>query len=844
MGCIQPKKIVKIGTQSPKEGSKNGSNNLVVHNIKKEATNDNDNLKNNNSKNDTNAKTDDKMIHSNSQNFKIKIPINDNQSKSNYSKKNSSYFNHSVSNSEKSEIYKLAIEHKNDINLNNLIDKALKLEDKYEIIGEENYESFFQVYKIKLIDNSFSKEVFRSMIKIEKDIFGEYASDKKIAEEVSLLSQLDSRYIIKVYECFISDKKYYLITDNCPYGSLNEKLRNGNMYNESQIRYLVLQIFKAIKYLNTKNFLHIEISPEKILIYDITKDYHGEELYNIKLLDFFCPSRNNVLLDNKSSFFCYMAPEVIDQKYSPTCDIWSIGIVIFQMFFGELPHKENIDFKEYIKNIKSTYNHCGNISSELKDLLDKMLNKNPSRRITIDECLSHPWIHKQNTDIVTDEEEFNKQQQLIKTKTKQTRADKRRRKSYKSGRLSNIGSKNRVYNSEKNSYKTNLIEMPLHKTSSSFDSLSNSNYDLDSDNNNIKYKSLKADSQEDNKNTKESKLNENKFNEIKRERIKINSENNLSAINLKSSSKIFNKQKNNKHFKSENARKAYRTNKKSIKRMSSVSADENLEHKIDKKYPPLIEKTVFYIQYFIVINYHKIKETEKLTKIFNELDSKNNKYLPYNKVIYASMYYKENKIISLESFNNYDSHNIDNDKKYKLDEFINLLIEEKTKYINDNFRNVFESIRQPNIDEIIQIYKDQEPIDEYKKYVVYIKDCVKVIQENTFKKNYFYSEFITLINNSIKKLHPKFNTTTCNNTHKSAQNSSRPLKSTFTRNPKDKNRKTKSTLKRSNTFLKNIQKNSNSNTLRKAKEKRNHLSGKNFYFCPFNQENFLQLIKK
>ena len=73
------------------------------------------------------------------------------------------------------------------------------------------------------------------MIKIEKDIFGEYASDKKVAEEVSLLSQLDSRYIIKVYECFISDKKYYLITDHCPHGSLNEKLRNGNMYNESQI---------------------------------------------------------------------------------------------------------------------------------------------------------------------------------------------------------------------------------------------------------------------------------------------------------------------------------------------------------------------------------------------------------------------------------------------------------------------------------------------------------------------------------------------------------------------------------------------------------------------------------
>ena len=241
-----------------------------------------------------------------------------------------------------------------------------------------------------------------------------------------------------------------------------------------------------------------------------------------------------------------------------------------------------------------------------------------------------------------------------------------------------------------------------------------------------------------------------------------------------------------------------------------------------------------------------MKEREKLTKIFKELDSKNNKYLPYNKVIYASMYYKENKIISLESFNNYDSHNIDNDKKYKLDEFINLLIEEKTKYINDNFRNVFESIRQPNIDEIIQIYKDQEPIGEYRKYVVYIKDCAKVIQQNKIKNKYFYNEFITLLNNSIQKLHRNLNVITNISYNKSdrTQKSIRSKK-TSSRNTKNKNKKIEMPIKRSKTFLKNPQKNNiNNNSLRKVKEKNNHLSGKNIFISPFNPETFLQLIEK
>ena len=474
MGCIQTKKLIKIKTTSPNNDSKNGSNNIAIHNIRKDTTNnkENKNNNNNNDKKENNLKNDDKMIHSNSQTFKIKGQINDNQSKSNHSKKNSSnFYNRSMSNSEEEngEIFKLVSNSKY-----NLINKDLKFEDKYFIVSEENCETYFQTYKIKLIEEQLSKEEYRSMIKIEKEIFGEFASDKKIAEEVSLLSKLDSKYIIKVYECFISNKRYYLITDYCEYGSLNEKLRKGNMYNENQIRYVVLQLLKAIKYLNTKNFLHIEISPEKILIQNITKDSHGEELYNIKLLDFFYPSSNNLLFDNKSSYFCYMAPEVLEQKYSTTCDIWSIGIIIFQMFFGELPYKEDNDFKEYVKNIKKIYNYCDNISYEFKDILDKMLNKNASRRINIDECLSHPWIHKQNTEIIFEEDEISKKQYL-RTKTRQTKDDKKHKKSFKNGKL-NIQSNKYVYFSENNSYKTNIIEKTFNRNSISIftESMNNS----------------------------------------------------------------------------------------------------------------------------------------------------------------------------------------------------------------------------------------------------------------------------------------------------------------------------------------------------------------------------------
>ena len=866
MGCIQTRKLIRIDNSSPNSGSKNGSNTVAVHNIRKDPTsndvavlNNKNKNKNNNNGEEKNDKNDE-MIHSNSQTFKVKNTMNDAQSKSNNSKKNSSYYNRSMSNNEEKEEFCLLTNNPN--NNNNLIDKDMKFEDKYEIENEENVDSYFQTYKIKLTEGENEEVTYRTMIKIEKEIFGEFTSDKKIAEEVSLLSQLDSRYIIKVYECYASNKRYYLVTDYCKHGNLNDKLRNGSVYNENQIRYIVLQIFKAVKYLNMKNYLHIEISPEKILIEDIIKDSHGEELYNIKLLDFFCPSRNNLIIDNKSSCYCYIAPEVMDQKYSPTCDIWSIGIIIFQMFFGELPYKDTSDFKDYVNNIKSTYNLCENISNEFKDLLDKMLNKNPLRRITVNECLSHPWVHKQNTEIITEEEEFNKQQQLTRTKTKQSKFDLYRKKSYKSGNILNIDSKKLIYYSEHNSHKTNLIEAPLHRNSSSLVSDSNSlNYE-----NNFKVT---------NKNDiTATNYNSSKINDYSIDKTKISNNNNINNLNINKIN-LNNKTKNNSHYKFELSPENFQTNRKrsSIKRFSTFSV--KFEKKYQVKYPPLISKTLDYIKFYICINFKKNREIEKITKIFKELDKHNNGYLLYNQVYIAWISYRDNKKISIDSFNNFDKNNINNNKQYRLEEFINVLLEDKIKYINKNFKIVFEAIRQPNIDEIIKIYKDQEPIDDYKNYVVYVKDFVKTFEENTIKKNYIFNEFKKIVDDSIKKVYESnisvinhnFINDYVNELFESAKSDDSPKKQNkyniriyrkcktkrFVRSKKDKN---KNALKRSNTFLKKSKQSYENISAKMRKENKEasdqfnsyinpiNLSGSKVYnlqISEFNPDNFLKL---
>ena len=405
MGCIKSKKLIKIKNVPPNSKSNNDkiqNNNIFIHYIGK-------NINNNISQElFENFKMESKENKDSTDNQKLKLDEiikNDKQSKE---------IIHSFTNTDEySDIFKLT-----NNSINNYVNKDLKFEDKYKIINEENYDFYYQTFKIQLIMPTLEKEEFFSMLKLDKGIFGKLVNDKKILEEVTMLSKLDSKYLLKIYECYISSKSYYLITEHCFYSRLNEKLRYEIKYTENQIRYIIFQILKAIKYLNEMNYLHIEVSPEKILLCDTVKNF-GEEMYNIKLLIFFCPSRSNLLYNTKS-FYYYIAPEIMEKKYNKNCCVWSIGIIIFQMFFGELSYNYNNDINEYVQIIRTTYKYSDDISSELKDLLDRMIDIDPTKRISIEECLEHNWMRKMTTEILkgdSDSPKKEKDEEIKRAKT-------------------------------------------------------------------------------------------------------------------------------------------------------------------------------------------------------------------------------------------------------------------------------------------------------------------------------------------------------------------------------------------------------------------------------------------
>ena len=96
----------------------------------------------------------------------------------------------------------------------------------------------------------------------------------------------------------------------------------------------------------------------------------------------------------------YIAPEILVGNYNEKCDLWSVGVILFIMISGSPPIKGVDDDEILAKVKKGTWSFPQNeiwdeVSVEAKDLISKLMEKDPNQRISATEALKHPWILKQ-----------------------------------------------------------------------------------------------------------------------------------------------------------------------------------------------------------------------------------------------------------------------------------------------------------------------------------------------------------------------------------------------------------------------------------------------------------------
>ena len=273
-------------------------------------------------------------------------------------------------------------------------------EKKYKIvkcIGNGSYGDVFLAYNLFTKEKVAIKKIFKSNEQL--------LSDGIIIDEIEILKSLNHPDIVKIIEFYGTDEAYYIVNEYCAGGELYDKAI-GYM-SETQISVIFKQILSGLSYLHSKNIVHRDLKLENILISD--KEYveiTGEEYFDIKIIDFGNARIFDQTLTTNSivGSSYYIAPEVFLKKYSKECDLWSAGVILYMLIVGSPPFGGESD-KKVISSIKSgvydkTEKRWIDASSEVKDLISKLLVYNPKKRLTAKEALEHPWFQKTNPNIL------------------------------------------------------------------------------------------------------------------------------------------------------------------------------------------------------------------------------------------------------------------------------------------------------------------------------------------------------------------------------------------------------------------------------------------------------------
>ena len=271
-----------------------------------------------------------------------------------------------------------------------------------DVIVSDTHQNPETIYeKVKMLGEGSFGEVWLVRHKILKKEFAmkiidktPYSNVNQIINEINILKTLDHPNILKVLEFHLTADKFFIITDYCPEGELFHEIDKKSHFTEKETSFILYQILQAVRYIHKMRIVHRDIKPENIMIME--REPSG--LLHVKLIDFgtaklFIEGNKHKALVGSSY---YIAPEVIKGKYDESCDIWSIGVIMYIMLIGTPPFNgdEDDDILKAVTNGKydTTLPQYQALSDNAKDLLTKLLKYNPSDRITAAEALNHPWF--------------------------------------------------------------------------------------------------------------------------------------------------------------------------------------------------------------------------------------------------------------------------------------------------------------------------------------------------------------------------------------------------------------------------------------------------------------------
>ncbi|KAG1706886.1 Serine/threonine-protein kinase pkz1 [Phytophthora capsici] len=216
--------------------------------------------------------------------------------------------------------------------------------------------------------------------------------------------------IIDLRDVYVEGRKLFLVTELARGGELFEHIVAFGSFPESKARDVSREMASALSFLHRHGLVHKDVKPENILLSSRVVD-HSSGIYRknnrhestslIKLADFGSagPAGENTNLEDIGTA-AYLPPELLTTGIcTSACDMWALGCVLYIMLSGSHPFDldgmspdHEVEHRIKSEPITFAFSAWDNVSPDAKDLISKLLVKDPAMRLTADQMMQHPWM--------------------------------------------------------------------------------------------------------------------------------------------------------------------------------------------------------------------------------------------------------------------------------------------------------------------------------------------------------------------------------------------------------------------------------------------------------------------
>nr|VDD33092.1 unnamed protein product [Brassica oleracea] len=214
-----------------------------------------------------------------------------------------------------------------------------------------------------------------------------------VLREIQIMHHL-SEYlnVVRIQSTYEDANDVHLVMELCEGGELFDRIEKKGHYSEREAAKLIKTIVAVVEACHSLGVMHRDLKPENFLFSSSSED---ASLKSTDLgLSIFCKPGATFTQLVGSAY--YVIPEVLHRHYGRECDVWSAGVILYILLSGFAPFDAGTQYGIFRKILQGKLDFetspWPNISENAKDLIKKMLESNPKKRLTAHQVLCHPWI--------------------------------------------------------------------------------------------------------------------------------------------------------------------------------------------------------------------------------------------------------------------------------------------------------------------------------------------------------------------------------------------------------------------------------------------------------------------